>query len=131
MHHHRKFVQAKIGEKMQIATHTTEIYTISTGTVSQCDKRNRLLINFAGSVSVVNVETFLRLKRAVDSIDLEEMATNTRCSSDLEVIAVCGCEPVFILALSEIYALKELLAGAKFILELNSMLHERLSCQFA
>ncbi len=116
---------------MQIATHTTEIYKTSTGAVSQCDKRNRLLIHFSGGVSVVNVETFLRLKRAVDSIDLEEMATNTKRSSDLEIIAVCGCEPIFILALSELHALKELLAGAKFILELNSMLHERLSSQFA
>lgn len=116
---------------MQIATQLTEIYTTSAGAVLQCDKRNRLLINFAGLASVLKVEAFLRLKRAVDSIDLEEMATSTKRSSDLEIISVCGCEALFILSLPELNALKELLAGAKFTLELNSMLHERLSSQFA
>jgi uncharacterized Fe-S cluster-containing radical SAM superfamily protein len=115
---------------MQIATHLTEIFTTNAGTVSQCDRRNRLEISFSGMVSVVNIETFLRLKRVVDSIDLEEMALNTKRSSDLEIIAVCGCDPVFILSLIELHAFKELLAGAKFILELNSVLHECLSSQF-
>lgn len=116
---------------MQIATQLTEIYTTSTGAILQCDKRNRLLVDFAGTVSELNVDAFLRLKRAVDSIDLVEMATNITRSSDLEIISVCGCGSVFILALPELYAFKELLAGAKFVLELNSMLHERLSAQFA
>lgn len=116
---------------MQIATPLTEIYSTTTDAVHQCDKRNRLLLSFAGSVSVLNIDTFLRLKKAVDVIDLQEMATNTRRSSDLEIISVCGCETVFILSLPELHALKELLAGAKFVLQLNSMLHECLSAQFA
>lgn len=116
---------------MQIAAQLTEIYTTSTGAVLQCDKRNRLLIEFAGSLSVLKVDAFLRLKKAVDSIDLEEMATNTKRSFDLEIISVCGCDAVFILTLSEIYALKELLTGAKFALALNSMLHECLTAQIA
>lgn len=116
---------------MQIATQSTEIFTTSTGTVYQCDRRNRLLINFAGYVSVLNVDAFLRLKKAVDSIDLEEMATNTKRSSDLEIVSVCGCDSVFILGLTQLNDLKELLAGAKFMMKLNSMLHERLFTQFA
>ena len=115
---------------MQIATQLAEIYTTSAGAVLQCDRRSRLLINFAGLVSVLKVDAFLRLKKVVDSIDLEEMATNTERSSDLEIISVCGCEAVFILSLPELNAFKELLAGAKFTLELNSMLQERLSNQF-
>jgi hypothetical protein len=122
---------AKIKEKMQIATQLSEIYTTTTGSIHQCDKRNRLLINFAGSLSTLKVEAFLRLKKAVDSIDLEEMAINTKRSSDLEIISVCGCEQVFILTLPELYAFKELLAGAKFALALNSMLHEYLTVQTA
>ena len=116
---------------MQFATQLTEIYSTSAGAVLQCDKRNRLVLEFAGIVSVLKVDAFLRLKSAVDSIDLEEMATSTQRSSDLEIIAICGCDPVLILSLTEISFLKELLAGAKFMLELNSMLHERLSAQFA
>ena len=116
---------------MQIATHLTEIYTTGSGTVWQCNKRNRFVLNFAGTESILKVDAFLRLKRTIDSIDLEEMVVNTKRSSDLEIISVCGCDPVFILALPELYAFKELLDGAKFVLELNSMLHERLSAQVA
>ena len=115
---------------MQLSTQLTEIYSTGTGAVFQCDMRNRLVVNFGGSLSVLKVDAFLRLKKVVDSIDLQEMAINTKRSSDLEIISVCGCEPVFILTLPELHALRELLAGAKFILELNSMLHERLSAQF-
>ncbi|MER2996353.1 hypothetical protein [Pontibacter populi] len=123
--------EVKLGEKMQISAAMQEIFTTDNGAVYQCDKSNRLLVSFGDSLAELKVETFLRLKKAVDSINLSTMAVNTGRSSDYELITVFGCDKLYVLTLPEIYSFKELLSGAKFILELNSMLHERLYAQLA
>ncbi|MBC5775371.1 hypothetical protein H8S95_14925 [Pontibacter sp. KCTC 32443] len=123
--------QVKLGEKTQISAAMHEVFTTEAGVVYQCNKRNRLIIDFAGSVTELRVETFLRLKKAVDSIDLSNMAVNTQRCSDYELVTVCGCDKLYVLTLPEIYTFKELLGGAKFALELNSMLHECLKAQVA
>ena len=123
--------QVKLGEKIQFTAAMQEIFVTENGAVYQCDKNNRLLVSFAGSVTELKVETFLRLKKAVDSINLSTMAVNTGRCSDYELITVFGCDKLYVLTLPEIYSFKELLSGAKFVLELNSMLHERLYAQLA
>ncbi len=115
---------------MTTATTLAEIFVSDLGAVYQCDRRNRVLIEFAGQLTVLKIEAFLRLKRAIDSVDLEEMALSTT-RADVEVIAVCGCERCYVLTLPELYAFKELLAGAKFCMSLNSVLHECLSAALA
>ena len=126
-----KQLQVKLGEKAQIATIMQEVFTTEAGTVYQCNKRNRLVVDFAGSQTVLKVDAFIRLKKAVDSIDLGDMAVNTGRCSDFELLTVCGCEKLYVLTLPEIYNFKELLGGAKFSLELNSMLHQCLNSQLA
>ncbi|RIJ42871.1 hypothetical protein [Pontibacter oryzae] len=108
-------------------TQLSEIYTSDAGAVYQCDRRNRLLLHFGGQLSVLKVDAFLRLKHAVDSIDLAAMASSPARSSDFSIITVCGCERCFVLTLCELHTFKELLAGARFVLELNSMLQECLN----
>ncbi|RAU82303.1 hypothetical protein [Pontibacter arcticus] len=115
----------------QSVTPLTEIFTTEAGAVYQCDKRNRLLLAFKGELTVIKVEAFLRLKRVVDAIDLESMAVSTNRSSDFEIVSVCGCDRCYVLTLTELHTFKELLAGARFALELNSMLHECLRAQLA
>ncbi|GAB3820739.1 hypothetical protein [Pontibacter rugosus] len=111
------------------ATHTADIYTSETGSVHQCDRRNRLVLNFAGQLTVLKVEAFLRLKRVVDSIDLEAMASCPARSADYEIISVCGCDRCFVLTLAELIAFRELLNAARFMMELNSMLHQYLNAE--
>ncbi|MDO6390160.1 hypothetical protein Q4E40_08485 [Pontibacter sp. BT731] len=118
---------AKPGETMTAAPELVEIYANEAGAVFQCDRRNRLMLYFAGMLNVLKVDTFLRLKQAVASIDLEQMAANPSRSSDYEIVSVCGCDRCFILSLTELNALRDLLAGAKFGLELNRLLHECLT----
>ncbi|WP_187264322.1 hypothetical protein [Pontibacter beigongshangensis] len=113
-----------------ICTQFTEIYATTAGAVYQCNRQNRLVLNFAGQVSVLKVDAFLRLVKAVHAIDLESMAERTDRASDLEIVSVCGCDRCFVLTMPELYAFKELLAGAKFSLHLNSMLHECLNPLF-
>ena len=123
--------QVKLGEKMQITAALQDIFATEAGAVYQCDKRNRLLVDFAGSVTTLKVDAFLRLKKAVDSIDLSDMAVNVERCSDYELVTVCGCDKLYVLSLQEVYSFRELLQGARFVLELNSMLHERLYAQLA
>ncbi|WP_240773326.1 hypothetical protein [Pontibacter sp. SGAir0037] len=105
----------------------SEVFSTASGAVLQCDYKNRLLLQFDGTVTPFKVEAFLRLKKIVDRIDLVAMASSTDRFSDFEIIYPVGCERVYILALADIIALKELLAGAKAMLEINSMLHELLN----
>ncbi|OKL41826.1 hypothetical protein [Pontibacter flavimaris] len=112
---------------MHTATQLPEIYTSEAGAVYQCDRHNRLMLSFAGKLTVLKLDAFLRLKHAVDRIDLEAMASNPDRSFDFSIITLCGCDRCFVLTLPELHALKELLAGAKFVLELNRMLHECLA----
>lgn len=117
----------KPGEKIAAATELVEIYANEAGAVYQCDRKNRLMLFFNGTLNVLKVDTFLRLRKVVASIDLEQMAANPSRSSDFEIVSVCGCERCFILSLTELHALRDLLAGAKFSLELNRLLHECLT----
>ncbi len=123
--------QVKLGEKMQITTDLQEIFTTVYGAVYQSDRTNRLIVDFDGSVTTLKVDAFLRLKKAVDSIDLGSMATRTGRDADFELITVFGCDKLYVLSLQEVFNFKELLGGARFVLELNSMLHERLYAQLA
>lgn len=120
-------VTAQSAEQITAATEIVEIYANKAGSVFQCNRKNRLMLHFAGCLNVLKVDTFLRLKQAVDSINLEQMAANPSRSSDYEIVSVCGCDRCFILSVTELYTLRDLLAGAKFTLELNRMLHECLT----
>ncbi|GAB3535081.1 hypothetical protein GCM10027443_23320 [Pontibacter brevis] len=115
----------------QTATPLAEIITSEAGAVYQCDRSNRVLVHFAGQVAALKIDAFLRLKQAVDSIDLEDMAASTARYADIEVISVYGCDRCYVLTLPELYVFKELLGQAKFFMALNSMLHECLSTELA
>lgn len=120
-----QFISDMIAKPTSIAM--LEVYSTSAGAVLQCDHRNRIVLHFAGSLTAFKVDAFLRLKQIVERIDLMAMASSTDRSSDVEVIYPVGCERVFVLTLPEVIALKELLEGAKVMLDLNSLLNERLN----
>ena len=104
----------------------TEIFSTAFGKVSQCDKKHCFIIEFEGKETEVNVPCFFCLKRMVDKVDLHAMASNVDAAADVEIVAPHGCNHCFALTISQVIQLKELLAGAKVMLELNSIIHERL-----
>ena len=101
-----------------------ELYSNRMGTVFQDDKNRVLVVQFAGTEVSLNLPCFACLKKSVDKLDLDKMAENVQ--SDVEIITACGCDRCYILTLTEAYYLKDLLAGAKVMLELNSIIHSRL-----
>jgi hypothetical protein len=111
---------------MQVAEHFREIYRTKNGRVYQCDHKRCFTVDFGGYITDFKFPCFLALKNLVDKIDLDAMALNPGKASDIEIISPCGSERCYVLTLPELIEFKELLAGARVMLQLNSILHERL-----
>jgi hypothetical protein len=103
-----------------------EVFRTEAGCIFQSDAENCLYVDFGGRAIKFSLLCFFRLKSLVDKVNLPDMATCPERSSDIEIISPCACEHCYVLTLAEIAALKDLLAGAKVMLELNSILKERL-----
>jgi hypothetical protein len=105
-------------------TGLVEVFRTAQGAVFQCNRTHRFLIEFGGNVAVVKVEGFRLLKRLVDKVDLQAMAQNADRASDYAIICPFGVDRCYVLSLTEVVSFKELLAGARVMLELNSLLRE-------
>lgn len=103
-----------------------EVFRTQFGCIYQSDAENCLYIDFDGKAVKFKVACFFRLKAIVERINLANMASNPDRSSDVEIISPCACEHCYVLTLPQIVAFKELLTGAKVMLELNSIIKERL-----
>lgn len=109
---------------MECSRNLKELYRNKLGSVYQCDTTSKLVIEFGGSVSHLNIPCFLCLKKQTDKLDLEAMAYNLE--ADIEIFTPCSTERCYILSLTDAYYFQDLLAGAKAMLELNRIIHERL-----
>ena len=109
----------------------TEIFSTRHGCVYQCDNQHRLFVEFSGIRTAFKVQGLFKLKRLVDSIDLDAMAQNPCRVADFEIVHLPGCERCFVLTLTDILKLRDLLSGAVVMLELNSILQERLNPVYA
>lgn len=109
---------------MQTQTGLYEIFKTAQGALYQCNLTSRYLLHFGGDVSVMRVEDFIILKKLVDRVDLQAMAQNADRASDYAIISPFGLDRCFVLTLTEVADLKELLAGAKIMLELHSLLRK-------
>ena len=64
----------------------------------------------------------------VDEVDVRQMALHTDDAYDFEILTPPRTERCYVLTLCEIVHLRELLNGARLMLELNSILRERGCC---
>ncbi|MDQ3393674.1 MAG: hypothetical protein M3512_06125 [Bacteroidota bacterium] len=103
-----------------------EVYKTTSGCVYQCNNKNCLWINYAGESIPYKIDQFFHLKSIVDSIDIDKMINCTEKASDLAIIAPLTSSKIYILNLCELLSFKELLSGTKVMLELNSIVYERL-----
>ena len=103
-----------------------EVHKTDAGVVSQCNNKNCLWLNFAGESVSYRIDQFFTLKKIVDNVNINDMINSTEKAADLAIIAPVFSSKIYILNLLELLALKELLSGAKVMLELNSIIYERL-----
>lgn len=111
---------------MQVIEHSKEIFRTENGCVYQCDRSRCFVVDFGGYSTWYKIPCFFALKKLVDSIDLEAKLLNPGKSADIEIISPCGSERCYVFTFSQLLEFKELLAGARVMLQLNSILHERL-----
>ena len=103
-----------------------EVFRTGGGCVYQSDAEKALFVEFGGKIARYDIRCLNRLKKAVASVDLEQMATDVSRTSDVEIISLCACEHCYVLDISQIIAFRELLEGAFVMFELNGMIQERL-----
>jgi len=97
-----------------------EIFQTEDGAVYQCSRKNCYWLDFQGSTTAFKVRDFFAFKKRVDAVDLEMMLSNSARSFDFEIIMPFRTDSIFILSAQDIIKLKEVLSGAKFMIELNS-----------
>lgn len=103
-----------------------EVYSTINGKVFQDNQHLRFILEWQGERSVLKLPCFFGLKKQLDSINIERMLSNPSACHDVEIIAPCGCDRCFVLTVPEIIEFKSLLAGTKVMMELNSIIYERL-----
>lgn len=112
---------------MQLPKDSIEVFRTEKGCVYQCDSQNSFFIEFGGKITSHKTVCFLKLKGILDNINLAQRITCIK-SADCEIIKMGKCEKYYVLTLCELVTFKELISGAKVMLELNSIIKERLYC---
>jgi hypothetical protein len=105
---------------------TIEVFKTEAGAVYQCNNSNCLRLDFAGEIISYKIHQFFDLKKIVDNVDINAMINCTEKASDFAIIAPFSGNKIYVLNLLELISFKELLSGAKVMLELNSIIYERL-----
>jgi len=105
----------------------TEVYNSPLGCVYQDNRTCKIVVAFEGEETSMRLDNFLALKRKLDSIDVERMASESSRAFDYEFIVLEGLDKVFMLDLAQVLSLQELLGGAKFVMELNSVLRNKMT----
>ena len=106
-----------------------EIYDSPHGSVFQCNKTNSYLLKYSGIVTAFKPSDFLNFIKQVNCVNIEELIY-ARSGGDTVLIMPPYCDRCFLLSLTDLLNLKDLLNSAKFNLQLCSMLNSRLQPMF-
>ncbi|WP_207426316.1 hypothetical protein [Pedobacter sp. SYSU D00535] len=104
-----------------------EVFKTEQGIVYQCNRQNMFCLEFSGVSSFFKITDFLDFIKKVNKIDIEAMASSTSPGSDIAILMPHYTERCFVLTMTDVLKLRELLSGAKFMLQLNSMIFQCLS----
>lgn len=99
-----------------------EIFKTENGAMYQCSRKNCYWLEFQNTTTSFRVSDFLTFKKRIDQIDIEKMLCDSSRTSDFEIIMPFRTERCFILSVEDILNLREILDGAKFMIELNGQI---------
>jgi hypothetical protein len=115
------------GVKTATTTNFTEVFSTKAGTIYQNDRECCWYIDFAGKLVRFNYRGLLKLKKSIYRVDIEAAILDSSKTPEIEMVFICACNHCYFLNLLQIISLKELLEGSFAMLELNQILHDRLS----
>lgn len=99
-----------------------EVFKTSEGAVYQCSRKNCYWLEFQNTTTSFSVSDFFKFKKRIDSVDIEKMICDSSRSADVEIVMPFRTERCFVLTVSDILNLREILDGAKFVIELNGQI---------
>ena len=100
------------------------VFETINGSLYQSDATECFQLSFHQEELSFRVCELITFKRKLQAIDLPAMLMSE--NHDVEVLHMPHCDRLFVLTIQDILELKELLAGAFTMLELNSMIHRQL-----
>ena len=103
------------------------IHSTKNGSVYQLDTENCFTLSFKENGYKLSVCSFIALKAKINSVDIVGILLDDCRNNSVEIISMCNNSRLLVLTLDEILELKELLAGTLVMIELNSILHQRLN----
>ncbi len=101
-----------------------EIYKTDHGAVYQCSRQNCYWLEFAGDTTAFKVGDFFSFKKKIDGIDISTMIIDPSRTADFTIVMPFRTPRCFVLDINDVLNLRELLNGAKFMIELNSVVNE-------
>lgn len=101
-----------------------DVFKTQHGAVYQCNLKNAFCLEFGNSRSFFKIGDFLNFIKRVNAIDVAAMFENTSRQADVAIVMAPYTERCFVLTITDVLNLREILNGAKFTLQLNSMLLE-------
>ena len=102
------------------------VFGTEKGALIQDDSCRQFILEFQGKRTYFKISEFLNFKKKLDQIDLAQLFLEEGKGMDVQILHQQGRDEIFVLTLCELVALKEIFHGAKTMLELNSILHQRL-----
>lgn len=101
--------------------HFEEVYKTQHGAVYQCSRQNCYWLEFAGDTTAFKVSDFFNFKKRIDAIDLSAMIIDSSRTADFTIVMPFRTPRCFVLDVNDVLNLRDLLDGAKFMIELNSV----------
>jgi len=101
-----------------------EIFRTEHGAVLQCSNKNCYWLEFAGDCTPFKVADFISFRKQVDTIAVDELLCAPTSSSDLTILMPFRSQRCFVLNVTEVVRLKELMQGAKFMMELPGVIKD-------
>lgn len=103
-----------------------ELYQNAKGVVTQCDLTNRIILNFGPLKAKFKIQDFVKFRREVNKIDIISKLLDISDDCDYEYIQTPQYNISERLPLCDLIQLRDLVNGAQFSLDLNSLLHQLL-----
>ncbi|MFD1769948.1 DUF6686 family protein [Sphingobacterium suaedae] len=103
-----------------------EVYKGANGAVYQCSRKNCYWLEFQQTTTSFKISDFFQFKRRIDAIDIASMLDDSSRSADFEIVMPFRTERCFLLSVQDVLQLRDILAGAKFMIELNSEIKKML-----
>jgi len=78
-------------------------------------------LEYAGDTTAFRVSDFFNFKKRIDAIDISAMIIDSSRTADFTIVMPFRTPRCFVLDVNDVLNLRELLDGAKFMIELNSV----------